>query len=98
MFGFRPGLRFRDKTFKEAARELGEANIALLGVQVRGLLVLNPGDDVTLDPFSICFAIAPSENELKPHALDSTAAVGTWLPTFAANRAKVLGTAEAPYL
>jgi hypothetical protein len=69
--------------------EMGEGDVTLLAVQVRGLVVLNPADAASIDPLSICFAIAASEKALNPHAIDSTAAVGTWLPTFAANRAKV---------
>jgi len=33
-FGFRPAPSFYGKTFKEAARELGNNNIAALAVQV----------------------------------------------------------------
>jgi len=95
IYGFRPALKYREKTFKECAMAMGEAGITLLAIQVQGLVILNPGASELIDPLSICFAIAPTEKALNSHSIDSTAAVGTWLPTFASNRAKV--TVEVVY-
>jgi len=89
IYGFRPALRYREKTFKDCAMEMGEAGIILLAIQVRGLVVLNPGEKERVNAASICFAVAPTERALNSHSVDSAAAVVTWLPTFASNRAKV---------
>jgi len=88
VYGFRPTLKYRRKTFSEMAILLGASDIALLAIQVKGSIRMNPGKYESIQAESILYVICRGEAELEPFSLDATASVTSWLPLFAANRTK----------
>jgi hypothetical protein len=86
IYGFMPESQYYGKTFKDFAIAMGKQNIAVFALQVNGSLRLNPSESESINEKSVVFAMAADQTALDKVAMNGSASVDKWLPTFGANR------------
>jgi len=85
IYGFLPCEKLVGMTFCEASVSVAAEDLLLLGVQIRGVVVLNPSTRV-IEQDSVLFAIADDQQSCDPVAKNGRAHVADWIDIFNENR------------